>query len=117
MSSGSLECFNVYNVFAAFIEREFRASTIQSTVAIETAIKVLDHANILLDIATNDSFKDENGGVTVDSKANDNSTANAVEEATTVIISSHDEQEATDDVALPPAAKYSQIWIHLRPDF
>ncbi|GAN04628.1 hypothetical protein MAM1_0069d04089 [Mucor ambiguus] len=74
-------------------------------VAIETTIKVIGHANILLDIATNDSFKDKNEGDTVDSNANDNSTANAVE-ATTVIISGHAEQEATDDIALPPTAKY-----------
>ncbi|GAN06039.1 hypothetical protein MAM1_0109c05516 [Mucor ambiguus] len=85
-------------------------------VAIETTIKVLDHANILLDIAANDSFKDENEGDAVDSKANDNGTANAVE-ATTVIISGHAGQGATDDVALPPTAKYRKIWIHLGPDF
>ncbi|GAN05865.1 hypothetical protein MAM1_0103c05341 [Mucor ambiguus] len=85
-------------------------------VTIETTIKVLVHANILLDIATNDSFKDENEGDAVDSRADDNGTANAVE-ATTVIINGHDEQEATDDVALPPTAKYSKIWIPLRPDF
>ncbi|GAN09485.1 hypothetical protein MAM1_0270c09014 [Mucor ambiguus] len=85
-------------------------------VAIETTIKVLGHANILLDIATNDSFKDENEGDAVDSNACDNGTANAVE-ATTVIISGYAEQEATNDVALPPTAKYSKIWIYLRPDF
>ncbi|GAN02701.1 hypothetical protein MAM1_0026d02147 [Mucor ambiguus] len=108
---GSLEHFSVHNVFAAFFEREFRASAIQSTVAIETTIKVLDHATILLDITANDSFKDKNEGDAVDSKANDNGTVNAVE-ATTVIISGHAEQEATDDVALPPTAKYSKIWKH-----
>ncbi|GAN08334.1 hypothetical protein MAM1_0200c07843 [Mucor ambiguus] len=75
---------------------------------IETTIKALGHANILLDIVTNDSFEDKNEGDIVGSKANDNGTANAVE-ATTVTISSHDEQEATDDVALPLTAKYSKI--------
>ncbi|GAN06080.1 hypothetical protein MAM1_0111d05557 [Mucor ambiguus] len=61
-------------------------------------------------IATNVSFEDENEGNAVDSKANDNGTANAVE-ATTVIISGHAKQEAiTADVALPPTANYSEIW-------
>ncbi|GAN01116.1 hypothetical protein MAM1_0004d00547 [Mucor ambiguus] len=70
-----------------------------------------------LNTATNASFKDGNEGDAVDNRADDNGTANAVE-ATTVIISGHAEQEATiDDVALPPTAKYSKIWIHLRPDF
>ncbi|GAN08588.1 hypothetical protein MAM1_0213d08102 [Mucor ambiguus] len=67
-------------------------------------------------MAANDSFKGKNKGDAVDSKANNNGTANTVK-ATTVIISSHAEQEATDDVALPPTAKYSKICIHLRPDF
>ncbi|GAN11271.1 hypothetical protein MAM1_0521c10830 [Mucor ambiguus] len=67
-------------------------------------------------MATNDPFKDKNEGDTVDSKANDNGTANAIE-ATAVIISGHAEQEATDDVSLPPTAKYSKICIYLRPNF
>ncbi|GAN08913.1 hypothetical protein MAM1_0231d08433 [Mucor ambiguus] len=67
-------------------------------------------------MTANDSFKDKNKGDAVDSKANDNGTTNAVE-ATTVIISGYAEQEATDDVVLPPSAKYSKICIHLRPDF
>ncbi|GAN05208.1 hypothetical protein MAM1_0084d04677 [Mucor ambiguus] len=61
-------------------------------------------------------FTDENEGDAVNSNTNDNGTANAVE-ATTVIISGLAKQEVTDDVALPPTAKYSKIWIHLRPDF
>ncbi|GAN02904.1 hypothetical protein MAM1_0030c02354 [Mucor ambiguus] len=77
-------------------------------VTIKKTIKVLGHANILLNIATNDSFKDKNEGDAVDSKANNNGTTNVVE-ATTVIISGHAEQVATDDVALPPTAKYSEI--------
>ncbi|GAN07685.1 hypothetical protein MAM1_0172d07187, partial [Mucor ambiguus] len=91
MQEGSLEWFNAYNVFTAFFERKFRASTIQSTVAIVTTIKVLGHANVLLDIATNDSFKDENEGDAVDSKANNNGIANAVEAK---VINGHAEQEA-----------------------
>ncbi|GAN03724.1 hypothetical protein MAM1_0047d03179 [Mucor ambiguus] len=67
-------------------------------VAIETAIKVLDHADILLDIATNDSFKDQNGGDTVDSKTNDNGTSNAVEAK---VIYGHAEQEAIEQMMLP----------------
>ncbi|GAN08204.1 hypothetical protein MAM1_0193d07711 [Mucor ambiguus] len=50
----------------------------------------------------------------VDSKANDNDTANAVEAK---VINDHVEQEDTDDVALPPAAKCSKIWIHVRANF
>ncbi|GAN04852.1 hypothetical protein MAM1_0075c04317 [Mucor ambiguus] len=95
---GSLGWFNVHNVFAAFFEREFRASTIKSTVAIETTIKVLDHANILLDIATDDSFKEENEGGAVDSKANNNGTTNAVEAK---VINDHAEQEAIYQMMLP----------------
>ncbi|GAN03545.1 hypothetical protein MAM1_0043c03000, partial [Mucor ambiguus] len=100
--------FNVHNVFAAFFEQEIRASTIQSTIAIKTTIKVLSHANILLAIATNDSFKDKNEGDTVDSKVNNNGTANAVEAK---VINGHAEQEATtkDNVALPLTAKYSEF--------
>ncbi|GAN03343.1 hypothetical protein MAM1_0039d02796 [Mucor ambiguus] len=71
-------------------------------------MRALGHANILLDITTNDSLEGENKGDAVDSKADNNGTANAVE-ATTVIISGHAEQKATDDVALPPTAKYSKI--------
>ncbi|GAN02554.1 hypothetical protein MAM1_0024d01998 [Mucor ambiguus] len=92
-TKGSLEWYNVHNVFAAFFKRELRALTIQSTVAIETTIKVLGHANILLDIATNNSFKDENEGDAVDSKANKNGPANAVEAKD---INGHAEQEAID---------------------
>ncbi|GAN10246.1 hypothetical protein MAM1_0334c09784 [Mucor ambiguus] len=69
-----------------------------------------------LRIATNASFEDKNEVDTVDRKVNDSGTVNAVE-ATTVIISGHAEQEATDDVALPPTANYSEIRIHLRHDF
>ncbi|GAN00687.1 hypothetical protein MAM1_0001c00109 [Mucor ambiguus] len=94
----SLGWFTVYNVFAAFFKREFRASTIQSTVAIEATIKVLGHANILLDIATNDSFRDENEGDAVDSKANNNGIADAVEAKVT---NGHAEQEAIDQMMLP----------------
>ncbi|GAN04615.1 hypothetical protein MAM1_0069d04076 [Mucor ambiguus] len=69
-----------------------------------------------LKIATNVSFEDEDEGDAVDSKADDNSAANAGKYK--VINNGHAKQEATDDVALlPPAAKYSEIWIHLRPDF
>ncbi|GAN09431.1 hypothetical protein MAM1_0267d08958 [Mucor ambiguus] len=51
-----------------------------------------------------------------DSEAGDNDTANTVEAK---VINGHAEQEATttDDVGLPPAAKYSEIWIHMRSDF
>ncbi|GAN06702.1 hypothetical protein MAM1_0133c06190 [Mucor ambiguus] len=71
-------------------------------------MKVLGHANILLDIATNDSFKDENEGDAVDSKANNNGTANTVEAK---VINGHAEQETTtkDDVALPINAKHSEF--------
>ncbi|GAN09798.1 hypothetical protein MAM1_0292c09331 [Mucor ambiguus] len=72
--------------------------TIQTTVSIETTIKVLDHANVLLDIATNDSFKGENEGGVVDSKPNNNDTANAVEAKA---IYGHAEQEAVDQMMLP----------------
>ncbi|GAN00634.1 hypothetical protein MAM1_0001c00056 [Mucor ambiguus] len=98
----------IYDVFTAFFERKSRASTIQPAVAIETTIKALGHVNMSVNIATNVSFEDENEVGAVDSKANDNDTANAVE-TTTVIISGHAEQEATDDVALPPTANYSEI--------
>ncbi|GAN05509.1 hypothetical protein MAM1_0094d04980 [Mucor ambiguus] len=97
--------FTVHNVFNAFFEQKSSASSIQSTVAIKTAIKALDH------VATNVSFEDENeGGDVVDSKTDNNSgTANAVEAK---VINNHAEQETTDDVALPPTAKYTEIWIH-----
>ncbi|GAN11207.1 hypothetical protein MAM1_0505d10766 [Mucor ambiguus] len=71
---------------------------ILSTVAIETTIKVLGHANILLDIATNDSLKDENEGDAVDIKANNNGTANEVEAK---VINGYAEQEAIDQMMLP----------------
>ncbi|GAN00680.1 hypothetical protein MAM1_0001d00102 [Mucor ambiguus] len=64
-------------------------------------------------IATNDSLEDENEGDAVDSKANNNGTANADEYK--VINNSHAKQEATYDVALPPTAEYSEFWTHLRP--
>ncbi|GAN01309.1 hypothetical protein MAM1_0006c00742 [Mucor ambiguus] len=89
---------HVHNVLASFFEREFRASTIQSTVAIETTIKALGHANILLDFATNDSFKDENEGDAVDSEANSNGAANAVEAK---VINGHVEKEAIYQMMLP----------------
>ncbi|GAN03017.1 hypothetical protein MAM1_0032d02467 [Mucor ambiguus] len=71
---------------------------IQLTVPIEITIKVLGHANILLDIATNNSFKDENEGDAVDSKANNNGTANAVEAK---VINGHAEQGAIYQMMLP----------------
>ncbi|GAN03584.1 hypothetical protein MAM1_0043d03039 [Mucor ambiguus] len=97
-TEGSLGWFNVHIVFVAFFDRRSKASTIKSTVTIETTIKVLGHANILLDIATNDSFKDENEGDAVESKANNNGTANAVQAK---VISGHAEQEAIDQMLLP----------------
>ncbi|GAN11905.1 hypothetical protein MAM1_1240c11529 [Mucor ambiguus] len=87
---------------------------IQSTVPIETTIKVLDHVDMPLSIAGNVSFEDENESDAADSKADDNGTAIAVE---AIVINGHAEQEATYDVAFPPTAKYSDIWIHLRPNF
>ncbi|GAN01132.1 hypothetical protein MAM1_0005c00563 [Mucor ambiguus] len=67
-----------------------------------------------LNIATNVSFKDENEGDVVDSKADGNgSTTDAVKAK---VINDYTKQEATDDVALPPPANYSEIRIHLRPD-
>ncbi|GAN05053.1 hypothetical protein MAM1_0081d04522 [Mucor ambiguus] len=71
---------------------------ILSTVAVETTLKVLGHANILLDIATNDFLKDENKGDTVDSEANNNGTTNAVEAE---VINGHAEQKAMDQMMLP----------------
>ncbi|GAN11387.1 hypothetical protein MAM1_0575d10948, partial [Mucor ambiguus] len=61
-----------------------------------------------LNIATNVSFEDESeGDDAVDSIADANGgTVNAVEDK---VINSHDEQEATDNVALPPTAKHSEI--------
>ncbi|GAN05640.1 hypothetical protein MAM1_0097c05112 [Mucor ambiguus] len=69
-----------------------------------------------LSIATNVSFEDENEGDAVDSKADDdNDNVYAVESKA---INSHAEQEFTiDGFTLPPTAKYSEIWIHLRPNF
>ncbi|GAN10987.1 hypothetical protein MAM1_0443c10538 [Mucor ambiguus] len=66
--------------------------------------------------STNVSFESENESDAIDSKADGNGTINSVE-ATTVIISGHAEQEATDDVVLPPTAKYCKNWIYFRPDF
>ncbi|GAN03841.1 hypothetical protein MAM1_0049d03296 [Mucor ambiguus] len=69
-------------------------------VTIETAIKVLGHVNILLEIATNDSFKDGSEGEAVnDSKANNNGTANAAVEAK--VINDHAEQKAIYQMLLP----------------
>ncbi|GAN05729.1 hypothetical protein MAM1_0100c05203 [Mucor ambiguus] len=51
-----------------------------------------------LNIATNVSFKDENEADTVDSKANNNGTANAIEAK---VINGHTEQEAIDQMMLP----------------
>ncbi|GAN07239.1 hypothetical protein MAM1_0153d06732 [Mucor ambiguus] len=62
-----------------------------------------------LNIVTNVSFEGKNEDGVADSKAKDNGTANTVEAE--VIINGHAKQEATDDVPLPPAAKYSEIWI------
>ncbi|GAN11806.1 hypothetical protein MAM1_0994d11409 [Mucor ambiguus] len=62
---------------------------------------------------TNVSFENKNGDA-VDSKANDNGADNA---AATKVINGHAEQEATGVVALPPTAKYSEVWIRWRPDF
>ncbi|GAN03359.1 hypothetical protein MAM1_0039c02812 [Mucor ambiguus] len=79
----------------------------RSTVVIETTIKVLGYINMLLNIATNASFEDKNEGDTVDSKAKDNGgTANAVEAK---VINGHAEQEATDDIALPPTANTAKF--------
>ncbi|GAN00966.1 hypothetical protein MAM1_0003d00394 [Mucor ambiguus] len=71
---------------------------IKAPVAIETTIKVLDHANILLNLATNDSYEDENEGVAVESKANNNGAANAVEAK---VINRHAEQKAIYQMMLP----------------
>ncbi|GAN07608.1 hypothetical protein MAM1_0168d07108 [Mucor ambiguus] len=51
-----------------------------------------------LNIATNVSFKDENEGDAVDSKANDNGAANTIE---AIVINGHAEQEAIDQMMLP----------------
>ncbi|GAN01265.1 hypothetical protein MAM1_0006d00697 [Mucor ambiguus] len=59
---------------------------------------------------TNASFEDKNEGNVVDSKADDNVIANAVEAK---VINGHAEQETTYDVALPPIAKYRKVWVHL----
>ncbi|GAN05003.1 hypothetical protein MAM1_0079c04471 [Mucor ambiguus] len=82
-------------------------------VTIETIRKVLDYVNMLFSITTNISFKDENENASVDSGVDDNGAANAVEAK---VVNGYAKQEATDDVSLPPTAKYSETWIHLRPD-
>ncbi|GAN08661.1 hypothetical protein MAM1_0216c08176 [Mucor ambiguus] len=66
--------------------------------------------------STNVSFEDENEGYAVDSRVvdNNNGTANVAEAK---VINDHGEEEAIDDVALLPAAKYSKNWIHLRSYF
>ncbi|GAN11562.1 hypothetical protein MAM1_0699d11131 [Mucor ambiguus] len=104
----------VRNVFTAFFEQKSRASTIQLTVALETTINVLGHVDLPSSIVANVSFQDENEGDAFDSKAGDNGTAKAIEAE---VINGYAEQEATDDVGLPPTAKYSEIRIHLRLDF
>ncbi|GAN02190.1 hypothetical protein MAM1_0018d01631 [Mucor ambiguus] len=85
-------------------------------VTIETTVKVLGHANMPFSIATNVSFKGKNeGGKAVDSKTNDNDgIANAVKAK---VINGHAKQEVTDNVSLPPTAKYCKVCIHLRHDF
>ncbi|GAN04079.1 hypothetical protein MAM1_0054c03538 [Mucor ambiguus] len=67
------------------------------------------------DVVTNVSFEDENEGNVVGIKADGNGAANAVESK--IINNNHAKQEATDDAALSLTAKYSEIWIHLRPVF
>ncbi|GAN05622.1 hypothetical protein MAM1_0097c05094 [Mucor ambiguus] len=66
--------------------------------------------------STNASFENENEGDAVDSRVvdNNNGTANTVEAN---LLKGYVEQETTDDVAVHPTAKYSEIWIHWRPDF
>ncbi|GAN06509.1 beige/BEACH domain-containing protein [Mucor ambiguus] len=84
---------------------------------IETTIRVLGHVNMPLNIAaTNVSFEDKNESDAVNSsRNNDNETFNSVE---AIVFNGYAKQEATtDDIALPPTAKYSKIWIHLRPNF
>ncbi|GAN09097.1 hypothetical protein MAM1_0243d08619 [Mucor ambiguus] len=67
-------------------------------VAIKTTIKILGHVNMPLNIATNVSFEDKNEGGAVESKADDNSIANAVEAK---VINGHAEQEVIDQMMLP----------------
>ncbi|GAN05313.1 hypothetical protein MAM1_0087d04783 [Mucor ambiguus] len=74
------------------------AWTIQSTVAIDTTIKVLGHVNMRLDIATNVCFEDENEADAIESKADDNGTADAVEAN---VINGHAEQEFIVQMMLP----------------
>ncbi|GAN09759.1 hypothetical protein MAM1_0289d09291 [Mucor ambiguus] len=69
---------------------------------------------MLLNLSTNVSFEDENEGDAVDSKVDDNGSTNAIEAKA---VNGHAEQGATDDGVLPPTAKYSEIWIHSRPNF
>ncbi|GAN02583.1 hypothetical protein MAM1_0024c02027 [Mucor ambiguus] len=99
---------------AAFFEQRSRASTFQSKVTIEITRKILGHVIMPLNIATNVSFENKNEDDAVDSRITDNndSTANAVEAK---VIHGHAEQEVTNDVALPPTERYSEIWKHLRP--
>ncbi|GAN05932.1 hypothetical protein MAM1_0105d05408 [Mucor ambiguus] len=57
--------------------------------------------------STDVSYEDENEGNAVDSSNADcNVTANAVEA-----------KAINNEAALPLTAKYSEIWIHSRPDF
>ncbi|GAN11234.1 hypothetical protein MAM1_0511c10793 [Mucor ambiguus] len=70
----------------------------KSKVPIETIIKEWGHdVNILLNIATNVSFEDEDEGDTIDIKADDNGTANAVEAK---VVNGHAEQEAIGQMML-----------------
>ncbi|GAN11901.1 hypothetical protein MAM1_1231c11525, partial [Mucor ambiguus] len=107
--------FAAHGVFAVFFGRKSRTSTIQSTVAVETTIKVLGYVNMPFNIATNVFFENENENDVFDSKDDGNGTANAVEAK---VMNGHAEQETvTDNFALPPTANYSEIWTHSRPDF
>ncbi|GAN11687.1 hypothetical protein MAM1_0812c11268 [Mucor ambiguus] len=79
-------------------------------VTVKTAIKALSHVNMPLRTTTNASFfvEDENeGSDAVDNKVDINSsTANAVKAK---VINGHTEQKTTDDVSLPPLAKFGYI--------
>ncbi|GAN03072.1 hypothetical protein MAM1_0033d02523 [Mucor ambiguus] len=61
-------------------------------------MKVLGHVNMPFHITTNTSFENENKANNVDSKVNDDGTANAVEDT---VIDGHAEQEAIDQMMLP----------------
>ncbi|GAN09103.1 hypothetical protein MAM1_0244c08625 [Mucor ambiguus] len=70
-------------------------------------MKLPDQVYMPLNIATNVSFKDKNEGDAIDSKVNDNGTANAVEAK---VINGHTEQEAKDDGCLTSGCR---IQLHL----